>query len=95
MGMNTKRRLVSNYVRTFVEKDGGQIRFRARRDEKGRLFWEVLGTFPDGTTELVTSSNTGHYKVLRTADAVVAYWMGLYPNEEYLQLPVIPATTGD
>lgn len=88
--MNTRRRLVSNYVRTFVERDGGRIRFRARRDEKERIYWEVLGVFPDGGEELVTSSNTGQYKVLRTADAVVAYWVSLYPEEPYLQLPVIP-----
>lgn len=92
--MNTKRRLVSNYVRTFVERDGGRIRFRAKRDERGRLSWEVLGVYPDGTEEPVTSSNTGQLKVLRTADAVVAYWIGLYPEESYLQLPVIPETTG-
>jgi hypothetical protein len=91
--MNTKRKLVSNYVRTFVEKDGGQIRFRARRDEGGRLSWEVLGVFPDGSEEQVTSSNTGQYKTFRTADAVVAYWIGLYPDERYLQLPVIPDTS--
>jgi hypothetical protein len=91
--MNKKRRLVSNYVRTFVEKDGGRIRFRAKREERGRLIWEVLGIFPDGTEEPVTSSNTGEYKVLRSADAVVSYWIGLYPNEAYLQLPVIPETT--
>lgn len=88
--METKRRLVSNYVRTFVERDGGQIRFVARRGEKGRLYWEVLGVYPDGATELVTSSNTGQYKTLRTADAVVAYWVTLYPDEQYLPLPVIP-----
>jgi hypothetical protein len=88
--MNTNRRLVSNYVRTFVERDGGRIRFRAKRDEKGRLIWEVLGVFPDGTEEPVTSSNTGEYKILRTADAVVTYWVGLYPKETHLQLPVRP-----
>lgn len=92
-GMNTKRRLVSNYVRTFIEKEGGGIRFRVVRDERGRLFWEVLGVYPDGTEEAVTSSNTGQYKVLRTADAVVAYWSSLYPKEPYVQLPVIPGTT--
>jgi len=94
VGMNTKRKLVSNYVRTFIERDGGRIRFRAIRDERGRLTWEVLGIFPDGTEEPVTSSNTGQYKILRTADAVVGYWVHLYPNEPYLQLPVIPETTG-
>ena len=94
IGMNTKRRLVSNYVRTFVERDGGSIRFRAKRDDKGRLNWEVLGVFPDGTEQQVTSSNTGQYKVLRTADAVVAYWVGLFPEEPNLQLPVIPDSSG-
>lgn len=88
--MNTKRRLVSNYVRTFVERDGGSIRFRARRDETGRLGWEVLGVYPDGTEEPVTSSNTGQFKTLRTADAVVAYWVSLYPKETHLHLPVNP-----
>jgi hypothetical protein len=91
--MNTKRKLVSNYVRTFVERDGGRIRFRAKRDERGRLHWEVLGVFPDGTEEPVTSSNTGQYKTLRTADAVVSYWMALYPKETCLQLPVVPDPT--
>jgi hypothetical protein len=93
IGMNKKRRLVSNYVRTFVERDGGRIRFRAKRDERGRLIWEVLGVLPDGTEEPVTSSNTGGCKVLRLADAVVAYWVGLYPKETHLQLPVLPDAT--
>ena len=88
--MNTKRRLVSNYVRAFIERDGGRLRFRARLDERDRLYWEVLGIYPDGTEEMVTSSNTGHFKVLRSADAVVAYWISLYPREAVLPLPVIP-----
>lgn len=92
-GMNTKRRLVSNYVRTFVERDGGRIRFRAKLDERDRLIWEVVGVFPDGTEETVTSSNTGQNKVFLSADALVKFWVGLFPKERYLQLPVIPETT--
>lgn len=92
-GMNTKRRLVSNYVRTFVERDGGRIRFRAKRDERDRLMWEVVGVFPDGTEETVTSSNTGQNKVFLSADALVKFWVGLFPKERYLQLPVIPEST--
>lgn len=93
--MTEKRRLVSNYVRAFVEKEGGRIRFRARQDDQGRLFWEVLGVFPDGSEQQVTSSNTGRFKTLRTADAVVAYWSSLFPTEAYLQMPVLPEATAD
>lgn len=90
--MSSKRKLVSNYVRVFVGQDGGEIRFRPRRDEAGRLCWEVLGVHPDGTPELVTSSNTGRPKILRSADAVVSYWRGLYPDRSCLRLPVNPDT---
>ncbi len=93
--MASGRQLVSGYVRAFVEKEGGRIRFRARHDEKGRLFWEVVGVFPDGTEKDVTSSHTGRRKVLRSADAVVGYWLSLFPGEGYLQIPVLPeAGTG-
>lgn len=93
--MTEKRRLVSNYVRAFVEKEGGRIRFRARQDEEGRLYWEVLGVFPDGAEQPITSSNTGRLKVLRTADAVISYWLSLFPTEAYLQMPVLPEAGAD
>lgn len=86
----SSRQLVSNYVRAFVEKDGGRIRFRACRDGQGRLYWEVVGVFPDGTEKDVTSSHTGERKVLRSADGVIKYWLSLFPAEAILQIPVHP-----
>lgn len=42
--MDSSQQLVSNYVRFFLEDDGGSIRFAAKRDADGRLCWEILAS---------------------------------------------------
>ena len=57
--MDNSQQLVSNYVRSFVENDGGSLRFAPIRDEDGRMCWELYGILPDGTERKVMLSKTG------------------------------------
>lgn len=88
--MVSRQQLVSNYVRSFVEKDGGSLRFSAKRDDIGRMCWEIFGIYPDGTEHQVTLSGTGRPKILKSADAVIAYWQSIFPTSREVIVPVLP-----
>ena len=87
--MDSRQQLVTNYVRSFVENDGGSLRFVPKRDEDGRMCWEVFGIFPDGTEQQVKLSATGRPKVLKSADSVIAYWQSFYPEASEVTIPIL------
>lgn len=91
--MGGNQQLVSNYVRSFLDKDGGKIRFAPKRDEEGRLCWEVFGIFPDGSQQQIKLSRTGHPKILKSSDALIAYWRSLYPDATEVSIPILPEDT--
>jgi hypothetical protein len=88
--MDSSQQLVTNYVRSFVQNDGGSLRFVPRRDDDGRMCWEVFGIFPDGTEQQVRLSGTGRPKVLKSGDAVIAYWQSVYPEASEVTIPILP-----
>lgn len=87
--MDSSQQLVSNYVRFFLEDDGGSIRFAAKRDADGRLCWEIFGVLPDGTERQVKLSKTGRPKILKSSDAVIAYWQSFYPEASEITIPLL------
>lgn len=87
--MDSSQQLVSNYVRSFVEQDGGSLRFAPIRDEDGRMCWELYGILPDGVERKVMLSKTGRPRIFKSADAVVAYWQDLYPEASEVTIPVL------
>jgi hypothetical protein len=89
--MDSRQQLVSNYVRTFVQNDGGSLRFSPRRDEKGRAYWEVFGVYPDGSEQQIKLSGTGLPKILKSAEAVIAYWQSVYPEATEVTIPILPS----
>ena len=91
--MDSSQQLVSNYVRFFLDKEGGAIRFVPKRDRDGRMCWEVFGIFPDGNEQQVKLSKTGHPKILKSADALVAYWQSLYPEATEVSIPILSTHT--
>ena len=88
--MDSSQQLVSNYVRSFVEQDGGSLRFSPIRDEEGRLCWELYGILPDGTERKVMLSKTGKPRIFKSADAVIAYWQDLYPEATEVSISILP-----
>jgi hypothetical protein len=90
--MDNRQQLVTNYVRSFVENDGGSLRFVAKLDDEERMCWEVFGVFPDGTEQQIMLSGTGRPKVLKSADAVVAYWQQFYPTASEVTIPILPGS---
>jgi hypothetical protein len=89
--MDSRQQLVSNYVRSFVENDGGSLRFAPKREEDGRVCWEVFGVYPDGSEQQVKLSGTGRPKILKSADSVIAYWQSIYPEASEVTIPILPA----
>lgn len=87
--MDSSQQLVSNYVRSFVENDGGKLRFVPKKDEYGRPYWELYGILPDGTEQQVKLSKTGRPRLFKSADAVIAYWQDLYPEASEVTVPVL------
>jgi hypothetical protein len=86
--MDSRQQLVSNYVRSFVENDGGSLRFVPKLDEDGRMCWELYGVFPDGTERPVMLSKTGKPRIFKSSDAVIAYWLDLYPDAKAINIPI-------
>jgi predicted DCC family thiol-disulfide oxidoreductase YuxK len=89
--MDSSQQLVSNYVRSFVENDGGSLRFAPIRDEDGRMCWELYGILPDGAERKVMLSKTGRPRIFKSADAVIAYWQDLYPGATEVSIPILPS----
>lgn len=89
--MDNSQQLVSNYVRSFVENDGGSLRFAPIRDEDGRLCWELYGILPDGTERKVMLSKTGKPRIFKSSDAIIAYWQDLYPEASEVTIPILPS----
>lgn len=88
--MDNSQQLVSNYVRTFVEEDGGSLRFVPKLDEDGRMCWELHGILPDGTERPVMLSKTGRPRIFKSSDAVIAYWLDLYPRASEITISILP-----
>ncbi len=88
--MDNRQQLVSNYVRSFVHNDGGSLRFVPKRDEKGRPYWEVFGVYADGSEQQIKLSGTGLPKLLKSAEAVIAYWQSIYPEATEVTIPILP-----
>jgi len=91
--MDRSQQLVSNYVRSFVEHEGGSLRFAPIRDDDGRLCWELYGILPDGTERKVMLSKTGKPRIFKSADAVVAYWQDMYPQATEVFVPILSRDT--
>jgi predicted DCC family thiol-disulfide oxidoreductase YuxK len=87
--MENRQQLVTNYVRSFVQNDGGSLRFAPKRDENGRDYWEVFGVYPDGSEQQIKLSGTGLPKILKSADAVIAYWQSIYPEATEVTIPIL------
>ncbi len=87
--MESRQQLVTNYVRSFVQNDGGSLRFAPKRDEDGRMCWEVFGIYPDGEEQQIKLSGTGRPKILKSADAVIAYWQSIYPEASEVTIPIL------
>lgn len=87
--MDSSQQLVSNYVRSFVEQDGGSLRFAPIRDEDGRMCWELYGISPDGVERKVMLSKTGKPRIFKSSDAVIAYWQDLYPEASEVTIPIL------
>ena len=92
--MESSQQLVSNYVRSFVELDGGTLRFAPVRDEDGRMCWQLFGILPDGTERQVMLSRTGKPRIFKTSDAVIAYWQDLYPKATDISISILPRPAG-
>lgn len=90
--MDSRQQLVSNYVRSFVENEGGSLRFSAIRGEDGRMCWEVFGLWPDGMEQKIMLSGTGRPKILKSADSVIAYWQSFYSDAREITIPILPGT---
>lgn len=87
--MDSSQQLVSNYVRSFLEQDGGSLRFSPIRDEDGRMCWELYGVSPDGTERKVMASKTGKPRIFKSSDAVIAYWLDYYPEASEITIPIL------
>ena len=87
--MDSSQQLVSNYVRSFLEQDGGSLRFAPIRDEDGRMCWELYGISPDGTERKVMASKTGKPRIFKSSDAVIAYWQDIYPEASEITIPIL------
>ncbi len=87
--MESRQQLVTNYVRSFVQNDGGSLRFVPKTDEDGRMCWEVFGVYPDGGEQQIKLSGTGRPKILKSADAVIAYWISIYPDASEVTIPIL------
>ena len=88
--MDSSQQLVSNYVRSFVENDGGSLRLVPKRDEDGRMCWELYGVLPDGTEQQVKLSKTGKPRIFKSSDAAISYWQDIYPEASEVTVPVLP-----
>ena len=91
--MDSSQQLVSNYVRSFVEQDGGSLRFAPILDEDGRMCWQLYGILPDGTERMVMLSKTGKPRIFKSSDAVIAYWQDLYPDATEVAIPILSRDT--
>lgn len=86
--MHNSQQLVSNYVRSFIQNDGGSLRFVPKQDEYGRLCWELYGILPDGTERQVKLSKTGKPRIFKSSDAIISYWQDLYPEAIEVTVPI-------
>ena len=91
--MENSQQLVSNYVRAFVENEGGTIHFVPKLDDDGRMCWEIYGVLPDGRRWQVKLSKTGRAKILKSSDAVISYWQSIYPRASEVTIPILPVVS--
>lgn len=54
------------------------------------MCWELYGILPDGTEQQVKLSKTGKPRIFKSSDAVIAYWLDLYPEASEITIPILP-----
>lgn len=81
---------LSNAVQQHV-RSGGTVRYEAAL-LRGKLAWRLFAVWRDGTERPVISATSGRQRVFQSADTLVRYHLGLFPQAEGLHLPLAPTT---
>lgn len=79
------RVITTDALQLFLQR-GGKIEYRPIHTPKG-YNWELWGVHPHGNAEPVVSSKTGETRMFKSADAVMAFHLRLYPDHDGVWIP--------
>ncbi|AXQ96341.1 hypothetical protein D0Z66_21880 (plasmid) [Cereibacter sphaeroides] len=79
------RVITTDALQLFLQR-GGQIEYRPVHTPKG-YNWELWGVHVDGSSEPVVSSKTGETRMFKSADAVLAFHLRIYPDQGGVFIP--------
>lgn len=83
------RVLLGNFVRALIASGSGDLLYKPI-DVGGKLEWNVYVRRPDGTEMQVYIARTGEPKRLKSANALINYHQGHYPDATEVVVPVLP-----
>lgn len=81
-----KPRVITTDAIPILLSNGGSIHYRASHSPNGWI-WEPWATYADGKEEPVINSKTGEVRIFKSADAVVAFHMRVFPDAHEITLP--------
>jgi hypothetical protein len=85
-----ERVLLGSFVRALITSGSGELRYQPVDLGNGKVEWLVFVVRTDGTEMPVYIARTGEPKRLKSANAVVSYHQGHYPEATEVTIPVLP-----
>ena len=89
--MRKQRVITTNGIRQVLEA-GGQIQYRPAPMQK-KMEWALWARYPDEPFVHVISSKTGELRFFKSADAVYAYHLRLFPDVDGVFIPASTVVT--
>lgn len=87
------RVITTDAIPIFLQR-GGKLTYRPLHSPRGWT-WELWALHPDGKEEPIINSKSGEDRIFKSADALVAFHMRIFPDAKFVPVPVPEQSTDD